>query len=608
MRAGERRDVARDPVVIPAGRLRLIYMEDLPSQRDGVLRFIGTELKQGEQVPDHELVPVKIGDVTKQFRRLKEGDEVQADQLLAQVDDTLALADVDIKKAKLSSAKADKTVSEKTRDEAYQRYTTQVKLYGPGGTGLRATTAEDYRGALLTYQKYVEETSQKDQAIEVAKQELIQAEKTLGMYQIKPKISGTVKAINKHPGEAVKSLEPVFQIQNYDHLRVDALLAEQYANHLDKGMKVLIEPTFRDSPKQTLVGHRWSVNGVAVGKNPQKPLIVSCSDDHTVRVWEPSSEGRLQETYILNHAVPVTAVACSPPGSSANLCLLGDDQGKGWLWDLNQRDKTPIDLKGEHGSGITCVAFSRDGQMCATGGKDRQVIIWNTIDGSRRYQLSGHSNELTALYFTPNARLVSVGRDAVRFWNLGAERAEPLDQETIQRREAFDNLGVSPDGQRMMDEEGGEMRIISIPGAKTEAVLRNSTTLGKKFTNFALFSPDGRLALTTPQAGGLMQLWRIDKSRSSELRQFVSPMSESPVKSAAFAPDGSFVVAAINDRLYVWTMPTKAEIEPVWATITNVEKPIEAVQNQVKVTAEFDNPAQRLRPGDAVTLVAYPQK
>jgi multidrug efflux pump subunit AcrA (membrane-fusion protein) len=604
--------VASDPIVIPGGRLRLISLEDVPSQRDGVLMFIGTEVKDRESVSEQDVIPVRIGDVTKRFRRLKEGDWVEQDQLLAQVDDTLARADEAIKIAKVAAAKADKIASEKTRDEAKERYATQEKLWGSGRGGMRATTAEDLRGALLQYNRYFEETVSKEEAIKVAEQELNQALATKAMYEIRPKISGVVKVINKHTGEAVKALEAVLQIQNYKHLRVDALLQEQYANHLEQGMKVSIEPTFRESPNQTLVGHRDVITGVAVSKDRQKPFIVSCSDDHTVRVWELSpQEGRFREIAARKHAAPIRAIACTPVGASANLCVCGDEQGKGFVWDLDHRNNPPLELKGQHLAPILCVAFSPDGRLCATGGEDREIMVWDTSSGALRYQLSGHRNAVTALYFAPGSRLISVGRDpAVRFWKLGEERAEALENETIQRRDqSVDNLGVSSDGRSMMDDHGGEMRIISTADATTEAILRNTTltALGKSFANFALFSPDGRLALTTPKEGGVVQLWHIDKNRSYELRQFVAPVRWA-AKSAAFAPDGSFVVAAINDRLYVWQMPSKEEAEPIWATITNIEKPIEAVENQVKVTAEFENPGQRLRSGDVVTMVAYPKK
>lgn len=609
------RHVASDPIVIPGGRLRLIDQEDVPSQRDGVVMVIGTEINDGEQFPSYELVAVEREEgKIKNFRRLKEGDYVQANQLLGLVDDTLARADEAIKKAKVTSAEAEKVASEKTREEAKSRWDTQKKLYFNNVGGIRATSREDLTGAELTYNKYVYETISKDEAIKVAKQELNQAIKTLSMYEIRPKISGIVKAINKHRGEAIKSLEPVLQIQNYDRLRVDAWLQEQYASRLEKGVEVVIEPTIRESPKQTLVGHRGTITDVAVGKDPQKPIIVSCSDDHTVRIWELSpSDGRMQESAVLIHPTPVRAVACSP-----TLCLSGDDQGKGRLWDLNDRtgDKPLRELKGTHARAITCAAFSPDGKSCATASLDRDIMVWDTATGNMRYRIPGHRSFVTALHFVSDSRLISIGRDAVLFWKLSPDRAEALDKESIQRRgtqeSLVDDLDLSPDGRHLMDEQGGEMRIVSIPGAKTETILRSP--LGKKFVNFALFSPDGKMALTTPQgggtlAGGLLELWRIDKTRSHELRQFISS-ARGEVKRAAFSPGGSFIVAAINDRLDIWQMPSNDELEQrVKGIITNVDKPIEAVgENQVKVTAEFVNPGQQLRPGDVVTMVVYPQK
>jgi WD40 repeat protein len=594
-----------DPIVIPRGQLGLIDLEDVPSQRDGVLLFIGTEIREGEPVPSHEVVEVKLGDETKKFRRLKEGDAVQADQLVALVDETLARAEEAIKKAKVKSAEADQVASEKTREEAKSRYDTQLKLYYSNQGGIRATSKEDMTGALLTWNKYIYETISKDEAIKVAKQELAEAQKTLAMYEIRPKIDGIVKAILKHPGEAVKSLEPVLKIQSYNSLRVDAYLPVQYANHLQKGMEVVIEPTVRESPKQTLIDHRGTVNSIAVCPDPRRPLIVSGSDDRTVRIWEPApGNGRMRVSHVLRLPASVRAVACS-----ATQCLAGDDQGRVRLWDLTHLDK-PVELREQHRNAVECAAFSPDGKLCATGGKDNQILVWEAATGNLRYQISGHNSFVTALHFTLDSRLISVGRDpAVRFWKLGPDRAEALTDDTINRRKSFDNLDVTSDGQRMMDEEGGEIRIISLRDGTTEAVLRSgSMSMGRDyFANFALFSPDGKLALTTPATGEMVQLWLIDKVRSYELRECICSVHGHP-KSAAFAPDGSFVVAAVSDRIDIWPMPAKQEIgQRITGIITNVEKPIEDIQTGVKVTAELQNPDQRLRPGDVATMVVYPQ-
>jgi hypothetical protein len=187
----------------------------VPSQRDGIVRVIGTEIKEGEKVPAERIITVKIGGEMKKYRRLKKGDTVEEGQLLAQLDDNLARADVAIQEAKVKSAEAERFASEKNREEAKARYDTQVKLYGWGKNkgAFPATSLEDLRGALMTYNRYVYETNAKEGAINVAKQELNRARKIVESYEIRSPCRGVIKAIYKRPGEAVKALETVFLIQ-----------------------------------------------------------------------------------------------------------------------------------------------------------------------------------------------------------------------------------------------------------------------------------------------------------------------------------------------------------------------------------------------------------
>jgi RNA polymerase sigma factor (sigma-70 family) len=185
----------------------------VPSQRDGIVRVIGTGIKEGEKVPPERTITVKIGGESKKYRRLKKGDSVEEGQLLALLDDDLARAEVAIKEAKVWAAEAEKMTSEMARDEALSRYETQKKLYYNNVGGIRATSKEDMTGALLTYNKYVEETKTKEPAIRVAKQELNQARKILEMHEIRSPSRGVIKAIYKRPGEAVKALDTVFLIQ-----------------------------------------------------------------------------------------------------------------------------------------------------------------------------------------------------------------------------------------------------------------------------------------------------------------------------------------------------------------------------------------------------------
>src|SRR5947209_17969878 len=62
---------------------------EVPSQRDGVLLFIGTDIKGGDKVAPGRTVTVKVGGAVKKYRRLEVGDQVEGGQLLARVDDRL---------------------------------------------------------------------------------------------------------------------------------------------------------------------------------------------------------------------------------------------------------------------------------------------------------------------------------------------------------------------------------------------------------------------------------------------------------------------------------------------------------------------------------------
>jgi RNA polymerase sigma factor (sigma-70 family) len=201
------------PNPVAQGKEELKTVVKVPSLRDGVVLVIGTEVKEGEKVPADRLVSVKVGDTVKKYRRLKKGDVIEEGQLLAQLDDDMARAEVSIKEAKLAAAQADDNAAVRLRDEAKARWDTQIRLRIPKGGGIITTSAEDLRAAQATYERSYYDTVSKREAVKVADAELKQARKTLEMYQIRSRTRGVLQSILKHRGEAVKALESVFLIQ-----------------------------------------------------------------------------------------------------------------------------------------------------------------------------------------------------------------------------------------------------------------------------------------------------------------------------------------------------------------------------------------------------------
>lgn len=648
--------------------------QEAPSERDGQLLVIGGETKPGEEVPAGKKMRAKVGflaiavqpgeqvpaaqqivfpsikrvyrrwkegdpmketahrDGTKsaeenagpflivaeefrEFRRLDVGDEVKAGQMIALVDPTLAIKEMAIKNSQVNAAEADVEATKRTKDESLRRYTNMLaqNRAAPG-----SVPKDEIQGAELTYQRYVQEQVSKEAASIKAQQELLQAVTILQKHEVRAAIDGIVKIIYKNRGEAIKNLDPILQLQNPGRLRVEALYEIQDTEGFRPGMDAIIEPSLPVQPRQVLRGHLLEVNCVAVSKGP-KTTIVSGSEDRTLRGWDPV-DGR--QLWQLTHKVPVKAVACSPASASQNLLLAGWGDGVGRLLNLDNLKELPRELSERHRGAITCVAFSPDAKVCATGGDDRSIALWETATGQLLHRLNqAHRAGVTSLQFANSGHLLSAGRDnALVLWRLPAGNPPVRVAETDRRSGDVPMLGVSPDGKRVLFDQGKELRLLSLVDRQIEGVLLNPSS-NSNFTTMALFSPDGQTIMTNVGAESRVQLWRAPNAlqpRAAELRQFIWTTGQATC--GAFSPDSTFAVTGTQDnRVLVWPMPSREEIErKLTAKLTLVEGSLEGASRQVRVWAELDNPEvpsqdnpeqkrYMLLPGGTATMVVFPR-
>lgn len=584
-----------------------------------------TEVREFRRLRDDEEVFPSDSDVDPQrfqllpreerlFKRLQEGDEVAEGQLLGMINPSLAVDELAIKKAKLHASVADLVTSQKTRDEAEQRYRTSRDL------NIRARGAEseeNVRGAKLTWERYIYESISKTQAIYVSAAELTQAQTALEMHTLRSKIPGRIKAVYKNKGDAVKNLDPVLQIFNPNRLRVEGLVEMQYVGLLREGQEVVVEPTRFVRHDKLLRGHLQEITAVAVSK---KNDIVSASEDRTVRVWDRATGN---QKLLLQHLTPVHAVACSPAGSEANLCLTGATDGVARLYDLDAGGNTPVaELRGGHSGQINCVAFGPQGRWCATGGDDKAICLWDTASAKMLQRFAGGQKNLSAeaasaagghrgavksLAFLSTTRLVSAGGDnSLQIWTLKEEDGSKAGPPQVIDRRSGDvaSLGVSPQDQTVLFDYGRELRVLTVPDQKTIGVLQTPSG-AMNFSTMAQFSPDGKLILTAGGSEGRLQLWRAptDKRRAYELCQLISPAATATC--GAFAPDGSFLVTGSRDRqVLIWKAPTKEELVELTATVKFIEKALDSNSRQVRIWADLKEP-QGLVPGTTATLVVY---
>jgi hypothetical protein len=623
----EKKPTLVDPILIPNCELDIIEKQEVPSEKEGVLVFAGTDVKAGEDVPPEKqlpaahlgflAVPAAEGDKPQEgetffhllpndarlFRRIREndqllpkklflarenrpvrklqiGDWVKRGQLVGLIKTDKAFEEAASKVALLDAKEWERYAAMKQKEEYARRYKTQVETNQrtPGAIPL-----DDMMATLTQREKFASDEKVKEAEIVQAQRAISAALTDLKMHEIHAAIDGVIKAIYKNEqGDAVK-----------------------------QGMTAIVEASRPEHPRLVISGHLRTVNCVAVSKGEQ-PIIVSGSDDETLRGWDAQTGERLWLVSGLRSAV--RSVACTPPAAKRDLVYFGCGDGTVRMLDLGDLNKGPHDLAERHANGpVNGVAFSPKGQICATCGDDHSICLWKTETGELLHRLPrAHNGPVTSVQFASDKRLVSAGVDKrLMVWDVENPRLARRVGSFESRGGEVPTIGTSPDGRLVLLDQGREIRLLTLADKLAEGTLQNSSEAGN-FSTMALFSPDGKTILTQGSGAGKLQLWRtpVTTSRGAELRQFV--WTKGAATCGAFAPrDGSFAVTGTQDHeVLVWTMPSKEEVEtPLTAHLMLVEKQLDTRSRQVRVWAELQSPKQSqewLVPGMRATMVILP--
>ncbi|CAH1966580.1 unnamed protein product [Acanthoscelides obtectus] len=162
---------------------------------------------------------------------------------------------------------------------------------------------------------------------------------------------------------------------------------------------------------RTLCGHSGPV--YAVSFSPDRTLLLSCSEDTTIRLWSLQIWTCL--VVYKGHMFPVWDVKFSPLGyyfASAGY----DRTARLWATDHYQ----PLRLFAGHFSDVDCVQFHPNSNYIATGSSDRRVCLWDVTTGNSVRLMTGHKAAVQSLAFASCGRfLASAAADGqVLMWDL----------------------------------------------------------------------------------------------------------------------------------------------------------------------------------------------
>src|SRR5262249_32297571 len=152
------------------------------------------------------------------------------------------------------------------------------------------------------------------------------------------------------------------------------------------------------------------------------------------------------------------------------------------------------------------------------GGKDKTARIWDASTGAIRHTLTGHTDDVVAVAFSPDGRrLATGGRDnAVKFWEPGsgkllrtvaasANHSEEYRRVTAARKGPKDTpeetvsggvatLDFSPDSRTVaLGNYNWQVELLDVESGQSRSILRGFKSQVVQVS----FHPDGRSLLAT---------------------------------------------------------------------------------------------------------------
>ncbi|MFH0992128.1 MAG: caspase family protein [bacterium] len=261
--------------------------------------------------------------------------------------------------------------------------------------------------------------------------------------------------------------------------------------------------------------------------------------------------------------------------------------------------KPEVVVQTGHAEEITTIAFSLDGKILASGGKDKAVILWDVKTGKQMRTLAGHANDIGRVLFLPNNKHVASSSAAeVKLWDLETGRevkeksrldgntkkivqfleGSPRDIKvspnlkmlavakiggdtlhmwdlksgkllwTVDRHKSnVYSLTFSPDNELLagaIESNDGTIVFFDVASGKEQKTLSTGVKI-----NSLEFSRDGKVLLVA--SGAVIRFWDIEQAKVIKTLKGHS----STVNSLSLSPDGTVIASGSADKsIRLWEL------------------------------------------------------
>ena len=296
----------------------------------------------------------------------------------------------------------------------------------------------------------------------------------------------------------------------------------------------------------------FSPDGSRIGIGVRaKKRNASGSSRYSVEVWDATT-GEAKEMR-LGHLYSVQSIAFSPDGNYIASASADGFNNTARLWNVQTRKN--ISIRSIHPNGVNLVVFSFDGPTFATVGSgttvgsDNAAYLSDGKTGNHKITLTGHTKQVSCVAYSPDSKLIATGSydGTIRLWDA----TTGTHQTTLALAVGgVRTLAYSPDGNTIVCGGGnGHVQLWDTQTLKLKSTLTGHTERVKSVA----YSPDGN-TIATGSSDGTVRLWDAETGKSKTVLT-----GYMRINTAAYSPDGKTIVTGNQDgKVHFWDASTAA--------------------------------------------------